>query len=124
MEHSELQMEQHAKKKERLQIFYQRQLDKKQRLANSLREELNDAKVKLQAVEQGIKKKERNMNVVMYDMDRKQKSSVHSLEKQVGKVVRLLASRRGIQAKSANTHAVLSQACSKRVRTFQAGIQV
>ena len=80
-------MEQHAKKKERLTIFYQRQLDKKQRLANSLREELNDAKVKLQAVEQGIKKKERNMNVVMYDMDRKQKSSVHSLEKQVGKVV-------------------------------------
>ena len=44
-------------------MFYQRQLDKKQRLANSLQEELNDAKVKLQAVEQGIKKKERNMNV-------------------------------------------------------------
>ena len=64
------------------------------------------------------------MNVVMCDMEREQKSCIHSLEKQVRKVVSLLASRRGIQAKSANTHAVLSWACSKKVRTIQAGIQV
>ncbi len=117
-------MEQHGKKQERLKNFYQRQLDKKQRLANSLREELNDAKLKLEAVEQGIKKKERNMNVVMCDIEREQRSSIHSLEKQVGKVVSLLAGRRGIQAKSAKIHAVLSRAFSKKVRTFQAGIQV
>ena len=117
-------MEQHAKKQKRLQNFYERQLEKKQRLANSLREELNDAKVKLEAVEQGIKKKERNMNVVLCDMEREQKSCIQSLEKQVGKVVSLLASRRGIQAKSAKTHEVLSGACSKKVRTMEAGFQV
>ncbi len=86
MEHSELQMEQHAKKQERLKNFYERQLEKKQRLANSLREELNDAKVKLQAVEQGIKTKERNINLVICDIEREQRSCIQSLEKQWAKL--------------------------------------
>ena len=64
------------------------------------------------------------MNVVLCDMEREQKSCIQSLEKQVGKVVSLLASRRGIQAKSAKTHEVLSGACSKKVRTMEAGFQV
>jgi hypothetical protein len=49
-------MEQHAKNQERHKIVYQRQLDKTQGLANALREKLNEAKLKLEAVEHGTKK--------------------------------------------------------------------
>ena len=90
-------MEQHAKKQDRHTKFYKRQIDKSQCLANALREELNNAKLKLEAVEHGSKIVERNMHVALCDKDREKKSLITSLERQVCKVASLLANRRGLQ---------------------------
>ena len=68
-------MEQHAKKQDRHTKFYKRQIDKSQGLANALREDLNDAKLKLEVVEHGSKTVERSMHVAMCDKDREQKAS-------------------------------------------------
>jgi hypothetical protein len=124
LDHSEQQMEQHAKKQDRHTKFYKRQIDKSQGLANTLREELNDAKLKLQAVERGSITVERNMHVAMCDKDREQKSLINNLERQVSKVASLLANRRGQQAKSVLHTTSLSRASAKKVDRLNAGIQV
>ena len=117
-------MEQHAKKQDRHTKFYKRQIDKSQGLANTLREELNNAKLKLEAVERGAKTVERSMHVAMCDKDREQKSLINSLERQVGKVASLLANRRGIQAKSVLYTTSLTRASGNKVDRLKAGILV
>ena len=117
-------MKQHAKKQDRHAKFYKRQIDKSQGLANALREELNNAKMKLEAVEHGSKIVERNMHVAMCDKDREQKSLLTSLEKQVCKVASLLANRRGLQEKSARATTSLARARATKVNRLKAGILV
>jgi hypothetical protein len=124
LDHSEQLMEQHAKKQDRHTKFYKRQIDKSQCLANALREELNNAKLKLEAVEHGSKIVERNMHFALCDKDREKKSLITSLERQVCKVASLLANRRGLQAKSARDTTSLSRASAQKVDCLKSGILV
>ncbi len=117
-------MEQHAKKQDRHAKFYKRQIDKSQGLANALREELNNAKMKLEAVKHRSKIVERNMHAAMCDKDREQKSLITSLERQVCKVASLLANRRGLQAKSAKATTSLARAGAKKFDRLNAGVLV
>jgi hypothetical protein len=117
-------MEQHAKKQDRHAKFYKRQINKSQGLANALREELNNAKMKLEAFEHGSKIVERNMHVAMCDKDREQKSLITSLKRQVCKVSSLLANWRELQAKSAQATTSLARAGAKKVDPLKAGVLV
>ncbi len=94
----ETRLKQRTKRQDRLQGFYKRDLDRKQKYANELRQELNDAKSKLNAIEYGTKKAERNINVARQDLEREQISMSHSVAKQVGKVARLLANVQVVRA--------------------------
>ena len=63
LSHAEGEVQLHVKKQARQKVFFQRQLDKSQGLSKQLREELNEAKKKLVAVEHVAKKTNRNMEV-------------------------------------------------------------
>ncbi len=52
---SEKRLEPRAKHQERLKEYYKRQLDRKEQRAHELRGELNEAKIKLEAMEYGTK---------------------------------------------------------------------
>ena len=110
----ETRLKQRTKRQDRLQGFYKRDLDRKQKYANKLREELNDAKIKLNAIEYGTKKAERNINVARQDLEREKVSMSHSMAKQVGKVARLLANVQVVRATASRNEAVL--AAGNRVR--------
>jgi hypothetical protein len=110
----ETRLKQRTKRQDRLQGFYKRDLDRKQKYANELRQELNDAKIKLNAIEYGAKKAERNINVARQDLDRDKVSMSHSMAKQVEKVARLLANVQVVRATASRKEAVL--AAGNRVR--------
>jgi hypothetical protein len=101
-------LDQRAKRQERLKGFYKRDLDRKEKYANELRRELNEAKCQLNAIEYGTKKAERNINVARQDLEREQKNSSKSMPKQVGKVATLLANVRVIRATGSRREAKLA----------------
>jgi hypothetical protein len=114
-------LEQRAKNYERLKGFYKRQLDKKEKYANELRVELNEARNKLEATEYSTKKAERNINVAKLDLKREQKQITQSLAKQVGNVATLLANVRGMRAESATSATTLQRAGCLREAKLAAG---
>ncbi len=91
----ETRLDQRAKNYERLKGLFKRQLDKKEKYARELREELNEAINKLEATEYSTKKAERNINVAKLDLERERKNISQSLAKQVGKVAALLGNMHG-----------------------------
>ena len=117
-------VELHVKKHARQKVFYKRQLDKSQGLSKQLREELNEAKKKLVAVEHVAKKTNRNMEVAQCDMDREQKQLRHSLEQQVVKVATLLANRRELSTDAWDANAIRARAGNQKLARMAAGIQV
>ena len=114
MHHSENRLERRAKNHDRLQEFYKRQLDRKGKLANELRGELNEAKKKLAAIEYSTKKSQRLHDVARVDQNREQKNVVASLAKQVGKVATLLSNVRGMRAQAATTNTRLACTAARR----------
>jgi hypothetical protein len=104
----EARLDQRAKRQERLQGFYKRDLERKEKLANELRRELNEAKCQLNAIEYGTKKAERNINVAKQDLEREQKNISKRMAKQVGKVATLLANVRVIRATRSRREALLA----------------
>ena len=107
-------MQQKRDRQERLKALYKRDLDRKEKCANELRKELNDAKCKLNAIEYGAKKAERNIDVTRQEHEREQNHMKQSMAKQVGKVARLLANVRVVRAKGSRREAFL--AAGNRVR--------
>ncbi len=93
----ETRLKQRAKHQERLKGFYKRDLERKEKDAQVLRRELNEAKCQLKAIEYGTKKAARNIDVARQDLERDQNNSSNSMAKQVGKVARLLANVRVIR---------------------------
>jgi hypothetical protein len=75
----ETRLQQRTKRQERLKAIYKRDLDRKEKYANELRQELNDAKCQLNAIEYGTKKAERNINVARQDLERDQNNMNHSM---------------------------------------------
>ena len=67
-------LEQRDKHQERLKGFYKRQLDRKDKYAIELRDELNEAKCKLKVIEHGNKIAQRNIHVAQEDLDRDRKN--------------------------------------------------
>jgi hypothetical protein len=104
----ETRLDQRAKRQERLQGFYKRNLERKEKLANEIRRELNEAKCQLNAIEYGTKKAERNINVARQDLERGQKNISKRMAKQVGKVATLLANVRVIRATGSRREALLA----------------
>ena len=122
--HAESKVEQHVTTHLRQKVFFQRQLDKAQGLSKQLRDELNEAKNKLVAVERGAKKSDRNMEVAQCDMDREQKQLKHSLEQQVVKVASLLANRRELSRDTWDASAIRARAGNQKVARMASGILV
>ena len=116
MELNEARLQQRTKRQERLKAMYKRDLDRKEKYANELRQELNDAKCQLNAIEYGSKKAERNINVARQDLERDQYNMKHSMAKQVGKVARLLANVQVVRATGSRREANL--AAGNRVRSL------
>ena len=112
----ETRLQQRTDRQERLNAFYKRDLDRKEKYANELRKELDDAKCKLKAIEYGTKKAERNIDVARQELEKEQNHMKHSMAKQVGKVARLLANVRVVRAKSSRREASL--AAGNRVRSL------
>ena len=110
----ETRLEQRDKNQERLKGFYKRQLDRKDKYAIELRDELNEAKCKLKVIEHGNKIAQRNMHVAQEDLDRDRKTMTESMVKQVRKVANLLGSVRNIRAESAVITANQVLASSRR----------
>jgi hypothetical protein len=106
----ETRLEMRDKHQERLKGFFKRQLDRKEKYAIELRDELNVAKGKLNAIEHSNKKAQRNIHVAQEDLDRDRKNMTQSMVKQVQKVAQLLGSVRNIRTESAaiTTHQVLA----------------
>ncbi len=122
LEHSEEKVQQHVKKHARQKVIYQRQLDKSQGLSNQLREELNEAKKKLVAVEHGAKKTDRNMQVAQCDMDKENKQLMHNLEQQVVKVATMLANRRELSRDAWDANAIGARAGNQKVVRMASGM--
>jgi hypothetical protein len=59
----ETRLKQKTKHHERLKGFYKRELDRKGKYTIELRDEINEAKCKLNAIEHGTKIAQRNINV-------------------------------------------------------------
>ena len=110
----ETRLEQRDKHQERLKGFYKRQLDRKDKYAIELRDELNEAKCKLKVIEHGNKIAQRNIRVAQEDLDRDRKTMTDSMVKQVRKVANLLGSVRNIRAESAAITANQVLASSRR----------
>ncbi len=108
MESYETRLEHRAKRQERLQGFYKRDLERQEKLANELRRELNEAKCQLDAIEYGTKKAERNINVARQGLEREQKNISKRMAKQVGRVPTLLANVRVIRATGSRREAQLA----------------
>ena len=108
-------MQQKRDRQERLKALYKRDLDRKEKCANELRKELNDAKCQLNAIEYGAKKAERNIDVTRQEHEREQNHMKQSMAKQVGKVARLLANVRVVRATGSRREANL--AAGNRVRS-------
>ena len=104
----ETRLNQRAKRQERLQRFYKRDLERKEKLATELRRELNEAKCQLNAIEYGTKRAEWNINVARQDLEREQKNISKRMAKQVGKVATLLANVRVIRATGSRREALLA----------------
>ncbi len=109
-------MQQRTKRQERLKAIYKCDLDRKEKYANELRQELNNAKCQLNAIEYGTKKSERNINVARQDLERDRNNMKHSMAKQVGKVARLLANVQVVRAKGSRREASL--VAGNRVRSL------
>ena len=124
LSHAEGKVQLHITKHVRQKAFYQRQLDKSQGLSNQLREELNEAKTKLVAVEHVAKTNNRNMEVAQCDMDREHKQLRHSLEQQVVKVATLLANRRELSSDAWDANAIRARAGNQKLARMASGIQV
>ena len=124
LSHAEGKVQLHVKKHARQKVFYQRQLDKSQGLSNQLREELNEAKTKLVAVEHVAKTKKRNMEVAQCDMDREHKQLRHSLEQQVVKVATLLANRRELSSDAWDANAIRARAGKQKLGRMASGLRV
>ncbi len=122
--HAEAKVKLHVKKHVRQKVFFQRQLDKAQGLSNQLRDELNEAKNKLVAVERGAKKIDRNMEVAQCDMDREHKQLRHSLEQQVVKVATMLANRRELSRDAWDASAIRARAGNQKIARMASGILV
>jgi hypothetical protein len=122
--HAEAKVQQHVKKHVRQKVFFQRQLDKAQGLSQQLRDELNEAKNKLVAVERGAKKIDRNMEVAQCDMDREHKQLKHSLQQQVVKVATMLANRRELSRDTWDASAIRARAGNQKVARMASGILV
>ena len=120
----ETRLEQRAKNYERLKGIFKRQLDKKEKYARELREELNEARNKLEATEYSTKKAERNINVAKLDLERERKNISQSLAKQVGKVAALLGNMRGMRSESVASATTMQRAGSRREAKLAAGNQV
>jgi hypothetical protein len=117
-------LEERVKNYERLKGFYKRQLDKKEKYGSELREELDEARKKLEAIEYSAKKAERNINVAKLDLERERMNITHSLAKQVGKVAALLANVRGMRSDSATSATTMQRAGSRKAAKLAALNQV
>ena len=114
----ETRLKQRAKHQERLKGFYKRDLERKEKDAQVLRVELNEAKCQLKAIEYGTKKAARTIDVARQDMERDQNNNSHSMAKQVGKVARLLANVRVIRATGSIREAKLAAGNLVRLLIF------
>ncbi len=112
----ETRLEQRSRRQERLQSFYQRDLERQEKLADDLRRELNEAKCQWTAIEYGTKKAERNINVARQDLEREQTNVSQRMAKQVGRVATLLANVRVIRATGLRREAKL--AAGNQVRSL------
>ncbi len=114
----ETRLEQRSRRQDRLQGFYQRDLERKEKLANDLRRELNEAKCQLTVIEYGTKKAERNINDARQDLEGEQTNVSQRMAKQVGRVTTLLANVRVIRATGLRREAKLAAGNQVRSLTF------